>query len=162
MPPTQHYVAVIGKGERCPPWVYDLAVRVGAQLAELAPAVVLVCGGLGGVMDGAARGITDAGGIAIGLIPAEQTPSPHLTYAVRVGLPVAYRDITTAMAADLMIVLPGSHGTMIEGWTGAERGLPLVGVGDHTRFATRTLPFACTAEPAELPALVAKLLDLER
>jgi uncharacterized protein (TIGR00725 family) len=161
MPSSVRYVAVIGKGDRCPPLVRALAVEVGHQLAQLHPWVVLVCGGLGGVMDGAALGMTEAGGVAIGLIPAGHTPSAHLTYAIRLGLPVLFRDITTAMAADLMVVLPGSHGTAIEGWAGAERHLPLVGVGDHTRFASGTLPFSALAEPDELPGLVGDLLRLE-
>jgi uncharacterized protein (TIGR00725 family) len=161
MPPARRYVAVIGKGDRCPPLVRALAVDVGRQLAQLHPWVVLVCGGLGGVMDGAAEGMTEAGGVAIGLIPAGHTPGAHLTYAVRLGLPVLFRDITTAMAADLMVVLPGSHGTVIEGWAGAERHLPLVGVGVHHGSPTVSLPFAATAEPGELPGLVADLLRLE-
>jgi uncharacterized protein (TIGR00725 family) len=162
MPQAVRYVAVIGKGDRCPNEVKWLALEVGAALAQLHPHVVLVCGGLGGVMDNAARGMTEGGGVAIGLIPSGHTPSAHLTYAIRLGLPVLFRDITTAMAAELMVVCPGSHGTTIEGWAGAERHLPLVGVGDHTRFASATLPFTATAEPAELPELVAKLLGLER
>lgn len=161
MPAAQHYVAVIGKGDRCPPPVRTLAVRVGLQLAELHPAVVLVCGGLGGVMDGAAEGMTEGGGVAIGLIPAGHKPGAHLSYAVRLGLPVLFRDITTAMAADLMIVLPGSHGTVIEGWAGAERHLPLIGVGDHRGFASACLPFTSTADWVELPALVASYLAPE-
>jgi uncharacterized protein (TIGR00725 family) len=161
MPPARRYVAVIGKGDRCPAGVRQLAVEVGAALALLHPDVVLVCGGLGGVMDGAAQGMTEAGGVAIGLIPSGHTPSAHLTYAIRLGLPVLFRDITTAMAAELMVICPGSHGTTIEGWAGAERHLPLIGVGDHTRFASACLPFTATADPAELPVLVAKLLGLE-
>jgi uncharacterized protein (TIGR00725 family) len=158
MPAALRYVAVVGKGRDCPPAVRALAVRVGLQLAELHPAIVLVCGGLGGVMEAAACGMTGGGGVAIGLVPAGHEPNPYLTYAVRLGLPVLYRDITTAMAADLVIVLPGSHGTVIEGWAGAERGLPLVGVGDHAGFPSAALPFTATADPAELSGLVAKLL----
>jgi uncharacterized protein (TIGR00725 family) len=158
MPPARHYVAVIGKGGSCPAWLWRLAHQAGADLALLHPEVVMVCGGLGGVMDGAARGMTEAGGVAIGLIPAGHEPGPHLTYAIRLGLPLLYRDIATAQAADLMVVLPGSHGTLIEAWAGAERGLPLVGVGDHARFRTRTLEFTATATPDELPVLVPKLL----
>jgi|HubBroStandDraft_3_1064219.scaffolds.fasta_scaffold85017_2 uncharacterized protein (TIGR00725 family) len=158
MPQALRYAAVIGKGGNCPPAVRDLAVRVGLQLAALHPAVVLVCGGLGGVMDAAAQGMTKGGGVAIGLVPAGHTPSVHLTYAIRLGLPLLFRDIITAMAADLVIVLPGSHGTVIEGWAAADRRLPLVGVGDHSRFPSACLPFTATAEPAELPALAAQLL----
>jgi uncharacterized protein (TIGR00725 family) len=159
MPPAQHYVSVIGKGGNCPAHVRDWAWQAGAALAQLHPEVVLICGGLGGVMDAAAHGMTGRGGVAIGLIPIGHRPNPHLSYAVRLGLPLLYRDITTAMSADLMVVLPGSHGTLIEGWAGAERGIPLVGVGDHDGWLTAALPFATVADPGELPALVPKLLD---
>jgi uncharacterized protein (TIGR00725 family) len=162
MHPPLRYVAVIGKGDRCPNDVKWLALEVGAALAQLHPRVVLVCGGLGGVMDNAARGMTEGGGVAIGLIPSGHTPSAHLTYTIRLGLPVLFRDITTAMAAELMVVCPGSHGTVIEGWAGAERHLPLIRVGEHGPYPSGGLPFTAAAEPAELPELVAKLLGLER
>jgi uncharacterized protein (TIGR00725 family) len=161
MPQAVSYVAVIGKGADCPAEVRDMAWLAGAALARLHPEVVLVCGGLGGVMDASAHGMTGKGGVAIGLIPAGFHANRHLTYAIRLGLPVLYRDIATAMAADLMVVLPGSHGTLIEGWAGADRGIPLVGVGDHDGTPTAALPFTTMAEPVELPALVPKLLGLD-
>jgi uncharacterized protein (TIGR00725 family) len=162
MPQAVRYVGVIGKGRDCPPAVRRLAVYTGAALSQLHPHVALVCGGLGGVMDGAAQGMTGAGGIAIGLIPhPARSVSPHLTYAIRLGLPVLYRDITTAHAADVMIVLPGHHGTLIEAWAAADRGVPLVAVGCHTDQPTGYLPFSHYAAPADLPALVGGILGLE-
>jgi uncharacterized protein (TIGR00725 family) len=152
---------VIGKGYRCPPWVRRLALGVGVQLAQLHPHVVLVNGGLGGVMDASARGMTSAGGVAIGLIPTPaRSVSKHLTYALRLGLPVAYRDITNAAIAEILIVLPGSHGTVIEGWAGVDRGTPLIGIGDHSGYLTDALPFSYTATPLDLGALVSRLLNL--
>ena len=160
--PSPQYVAVIGKGRNCPAQVRRLALGTGAALARLHPAAVLICGGLGGVMDAAAQGMTAAGGVAIGLIPAAPPGqvSEHLTYAIRTGLPVAYRDITTASAADLAVVLPGSNGTCIEGWAADDRGVPLIGVGDHTDWPTAALPCSAWADLAVLPALVAELLGL--
>lgn len=157
--PAARVVVVIGKGSDCPDWVRKLAYGVGVQLAQLHPHVVLVNGGLGGVMDASARGMTEAGGVAIGLIPTPaRAPSKHLTYALRLGLPVHYRDITTAQVAELAIVLPGSHGTTIEGWACADRGVPLISVGDHDGRPTADLPFSYTATPLDLAALVARLL----
>jgi hypothetical protein len=141
--------------------VRRLAYGCGVQLANLHPRVVLVNGGLGGVMDASAHGMTEAGGVAIGLVPTPgRAPSKHLTYALRLGLPVHYRDITTAQVAEVAIVLPGSHGTTIEGWACADRGVPLVSVGDHDGRPTQHLPFTCSATPLDLAATVARLLGL--
>jgi uncharacterized protein (TIGR00725 family) len=143
--------------------VRKLAYDVGAQLARLHPHVVLVNGGLGGVMNASARGMTEAGGVAIGLIPTPaRAPSPHLSYALRLGLPVAYRDITTAQVAELGVVLPGSHGTTIEGWAMADRGVPLISMGDHDGRPTADLPFSYKATPRDLAALVSRLLGPPR
>jgi uncharacterized protein (TIGR00725 family) len=160
---------VIGKGLDCPASVVRLAFQVGRHLAVLHPGAVLVCGGLGGVMDAAAHGITSAGGVAIGLLPdlgrdhrgVSREPSAHLTYAIRLGLPLLHRDIVTACASDLVVVLPGSHGTMIEGWAATDRDVALLGVGDHSGWPTAGLPFTRSGlDPAELPELAADLLGL--
>jgi uncharacterized protein (TIGR00725 family) len=160
--PAVRYVAVIGKGRDCPAWVRALAWETGQALARLRPHVVLVNGGLGGVMDASAGGMTTSGGVAIGLVPSPgRAPSKHLTYAIRLGLPVLFRDIITAQAAELVAVLPGSHGTMIEGWAAAERGLPMIRVGGkHEGWPTADLPIEHHADPAELAPLVARLLGI--
>jgi hypothetical protein len=159
--PAPRVAVIVGKGRACPPAVRTLATRTGLALAQLHPRVVLVNGGLGGVMDASAKGMTAGGGVAIGLIPTPaRYVSPHLTYAIPLGLPVQLRDITTAQAADVMIVLPGSHGTMIEGWAAADRGVPLLAVGCHHGRPTAELPYLTTATPLDLAAIVARVLRL--
>jgi uncharacterized protein (TIGR00725 family) len=152
---------VIGKGRDCPVAVRRLAYEVGVQLARLHPQAALVNGGLGGVMDASARGMTGGGGVAIGLVPQPgRAPSAALSYAIRLGLPVLWRDIATPHAAEVVVALPGSHGTMIEGWAAAELGRPLIGVGDHDGWPTADLPFDHRATPGDVALIVAKLLDL--
>jgi uncharacterized protein (TIGR00725 family) len=162
MPTPVRFVGIIGKGKHCPEDVWHHARWCGMALAALAPRVALVCGGLSGVMEGAAAGMTERGGVAVGLIPnGPYKPNRHLTYAIKTGLPVAFRDIMTAASAELLIVCPGSHGTCIEAWAGAERRLPLIQTGVHHGWPTAGLPFTHTAEPeAELAELVAELLGL--
>src|SRR4051812_42981570 len=63
MPP---YVAVIGAG-RATPEEARTAEAVGRGLAE--GGAVLVCGGLGGVMEAACRGAKEAGGSTVGILP---------------------------------------------------------------------------------------------
>ena len=60
------HIGVIGEG-RCSPRVAEQAERVGAVIA--AAGAVLVCGGLGGVMEAASRGAARAGGVVVGLLP---------------------------------------------------------------------------------------------
>lgn len=155
-------IAVIGKGRDCSPAVAELARLVGRSLGELHPKVVLVCGGLGGVMDGAALGMTRRGGVAIGLLPEPPEPvSPNLTYAVRTGLAPRARDILVAESADLVFALPGSHGTMIEAWAAIDRNVPVIGVGDHDGHPTGTLWFtAANVAPEECAGVAAALLRL--
>jgi uncharacterized protein (TIGR00725 family) len=162
--PAPSLVAVIGKGRECPPEVADLARAVGVSLATLHPRVALVCGGLGGVMDAAAEGMTKGGGLAVGLLPEPHMGvSRHLSIRIRTGLPLRFRDMATAEAADVVVVCPGSHGTMLEAWAAADRGVQLLGVGDHDGWPTAHLAFTrARLAPAEIPAIVAGLLAMPR
>ena len=60
--PGKLFIAVIG-GSIIPPETAQIAEEVGREIALRG--VVLVCGGLGGVMEAACRGATGAGGIAV-------------------------------------------------------------------------------------------------
>ena len=105
-------VAVIGPG-RSTQRESDLAFVVGHALAE-AGAVVL-CGGLGGVMEAAARGAAMAGGRAVGLLPGTERAdgNDHLDLALATGLQEA-RDGALVTAAGAVIAVGGNPGTLIE------------------------------------------------
>lgn len=77
------YVGVIGS-ESYEPWSYQMAYEVG-RLVALRGGIV-VCGGLGGVMEGASRGCKEAGGVSIGILPGNQRrweSLPHLFHTYR-------------------------------------------------------------------------------
>src|SRR5207247_9895705 len=78
---TQAYVAVIG-ASNATEWELATAERVGRLLADAG--CVLVCGGLGGVMEAAARGSAAGGGVSIGILPGADRvdASRHLTVAI--------------------------------------------------------------------------------
>ena len=59
-------IAVVGAG-KCSKKLRDMAAEIGKYVAENGG--VIVCGGMGGVMEGAARGAKEAGGITIGILP---------------------------------------------------------------------------------------------
>ena len=121
------YVAVCGPGsatEREVAW----AEEVGRLVAEAGG--VVVCGGLGGVMDAAARGATQAGGIAVGLLPGSSRAgaSPNLTVSLPTGLGET-RNTLVVRAADVVIAVSGEFGTLSEMAFALKIGTPVVGLG---------------------------------
>ena len=62
------YISVVGAGE-ADDELYAAAREVGRLVAEAGG--VVVCGGLGGVMEAAALGAAEPGGVAIGMLPDE-------------------------------------------------------------------------------------------
>ncbi|MEW9532301.1 TIGR00725 family protein [Microbispora sp. NPDC049125] len=120
-------VAVCGPGE-CTPEEAGAAEAVGRLLAE-AGAVVL-CGGYGGVMGAAAAGAREAGGIVVGLLPGRDRAgaSPDLTVALPTGLGEA-RNALIVRAADAVIVVGGSWGTLSELALARRTGTPVITLG---------------------------------
>ena len=105
------FIAVIG-GAHCDAETAPLAEQVGRALAERGAAVV--CGGLGGVMEAAARGAKEAGGLVVGVLPGEKMEAnPYVGIAIATGMGHA-RNVIIVKSADAVIALPGEHGTLSE------------------------------------------------
>jgi uncharacterized protein (TIGR00725 family) len=121
------YVAVIG-ASNATEWEFATAEEVGRRLAEAG--CVLVCGGLGGVMDAAARGCRGAGGTSIGILPGDDRvdASRHLTVAVATGFGEA-RNVIVARSADAVIAVGGEFGTLSEIALALKMGKPVIGLG---------------------------------
>jgi uncharacterized protein (TIGR00725 family) len=121
------YVAVIG-ASNATEWELDCAEEMGTLLA--AEGWVLVCGGLGGVMDAAARGCAEGGGVSIGILPGDDRvdASRHLTVAVATGFGEA-RNAIVARSADAVIAVGGEFGTLSEIALALKMHKPVVGLG---------------------------------
>jgi uncharacterized protein (TIGR00725 family) len=106
------YVAVVGSGTASGQ-VYEQARKVGKLIAERG--AILVCGGLSGVMEAAARGATEAGGTAIGILPGEDRSgqNQYLTYSVATGVGQA-RNLAVVCSGDVVIAVGGEYGTLSE------------------------------------------------
>lgn len=135
------HVAVCGPGEatkRELAW----AEEIGRLLGEAG--AVVVCGGLGGVMDAAAKGAAGAGGASIGILPgATRTgASEHLTWAVPTAMGEA-RNALVVRAADVVIAISGEFGTLSEIALALKMDKPVVGL-DTWHF---TKEGAGTADP---------------
>jgi uncharacterized protein (TIGR00725 family) len=120
------YVAVCGPGSASDEeerW----AEEVGRLLAE--SGAVVLCGGLGGVMDAAARGAAGAGGTAVGILPGEGRAgaSKHLAVAIPTGMGEA-RNAVIARSADVVIAVGGEWGTLSEIALARKMGTPVVGL----------------------------------
>jgi len=105
-------ISVVGGG-RCSTRTARLAEAVGEEIA--AAGAILVCGGLGGVMEAAARGAARRGGVVVGLLPGYRHAdgNAYLTVRLPTGLGHA-RNALVAAAGDAVIALPGLHGTLAE------------------------------------------------
>ncbi|HWU39268.1 MAG TPA: TIGR00725 family protein [Candidatus Acidoferrum sp.] len=105
-------IAVIGENDP-PPEIAALAEAVGEEIA--AAGAVLVCGGLGGVMEAACRGARNRGGVAIGILPGASAgdANPYVSYAIPTGLGHV-RNILVARSAQAVIAIGGKYGTLSE------------------------------------------------
>jgi uncharacterized protein (TIGR00725 family) len=131
------YIAVVGAGDASPREI-DRAEEVGRLLGRAG--TVLVCGGLGGVMDAAARGARSEGGISVGILPGDDRGSagPHLTVAIPTGLGET-RNALVVRGADAVIAVGGEFGTLSEIAFALRIGRPVIGL-DTWRLAKRGGP----------------------
>lgn len=141
-------IGVIGSASPSPRG-YALALEVGSLVARAG--YTLICGGLGGVMEGASRGCRESGGTVIGLLPGAEAGSgnPYLTYALPTNLGHA-RNVLIAHAASGLIAVEGAYGTLSEIAVALKLGRPVVGL--HTPWEVPGL------KRAEHPAQALDLL----
>ena len=133
------YVAVVGSGVATGE-LYEKAREVGKLVAERGG--VVICGGLSGVMEAAARGATEAGGIAIGILPDEERrrQNEYLTYSVATGAGQA-RNLAVVCSGDVVIAVGGEYGTLSEIGLARKVGRPVVvlegwDLGEHVIAST--------------------------
>jgi uncharacterized protein (TIGR00725 family) len=146
----QRYVAVVGGGT-CSPAEIAAAEEVGALLAR-ANAVV-VCGGLGGVMEAACRGARREGGLTLGILPGNDraAANPHVAVAVATGLG-ELRNGLVIRASDVVVAIGGEFGTLSEIGFALKLGKRVVGLStwDLPRRPDAILRAATPQEAARL------------
>ncbi len=105
-------ISVIG-GNKCSIETGKIAQEIGKNIAKLG--AILVCGGLGGVMEAAAKGAKENGGLTIGILPVDRKSdaNPYIDIAIPTGLGLA-RNTLVVRVADLIVALPGEYGTLSE------------------------------------------------
>jgi uncharacterized protein (TIGR00725 family) len=124
--PAPH-VAVVGRGDAGAD-ERELAEQVGRRLAE--EGAVVVCGGLGGVMEAACKGAREAGGTTVGILPGldRREANPHVEVAIPTGLGEA-RNALVVRAADALVAVGGGYGTLSEIALALKTGRAVIGLG---------------------------------
>ena len=120
------HVAVVGSGSAERDELV-LAEEVGRLLATRG--ALVVCGGLGGVMEAACRGAKAVGGMTVGLLPGpdRRDANAWVDVAIPTGLGEA-RNAVVVRAADVVIAIGGEYGTLSEIALALKTGKPVVGI----------------------------------
>jgi uncharacterized protein (TIGR00725 family) len=120
------YVAVVG-GSVADGRVDEAAEAVGRGLARRG--AIVVCGGLGGVMEAACRGARAEGGTTLGILPGTDRAdaNPFVDVAVPTGMGET-RNALVVRAADALIAVAGEFGTLSEIALALCLGKPVVGL----------------------------------
>lgn len=106
------YVGVIG-GQFCSEEEERTAYEVGYLLAKRG--AVVVCGGLGGVMEAVCKGAKDAGGTTIGILPGpfRGDANPYVDHAIATDMGQA-RNAIIVRTVDAVVAVGGEYGTLSE------------------------------------------------
>jgi uncharacterized protein (TIGR00725 family) len=129
----------------------DVAFELGRGIAQRD--AVLICGGLTGVMEHAARGARAAGGLTIGLLPGDDPNEANefVQVAIATGLGHA-RNAILARTADGVVALGGGLGTLSEIALALRNGRPTIGIQtwrfDRDRRTEPELPIAANPKDA--------------
>ena len=143
------YVAVCGP-DPCSPEVAEQAEEVGRLLARAG--AVLVCGGLGGSMEAAARGAASEGGTVLGILPGANRSgaNPYLSMAIPTGMGEA-RNTLIVRSSDALIAVAGEFGTLSEIAFALKIGVPVVGLAtwELSKAGRRVEAFPRVSSPEE-------------
>ncbi len=135
----------------CTPEFRRIAYRVGFLIARAG--AVLVCGGLGGVMEEACRGAKEAGGTTVGILPSLNPgdANPHVDIVIPTGFGLA-RNVLVVRASDALVAVDGYVGTLSEIAFALNEGKTVVGIGswrlDEHRISNGRYVHASTPEEA--------------
>jgi uncharacterized protein (TIGR00725 family) len=147
------FIGVIG-GSEVSPSVAQVAEEVGREIARRG--AVLVCGGLGGVMEAACRGAASEGGLTIGILPGEdrRAANPFVRIPVVTGMGYA-RNVAVVRSCQAVIAVDGSYGTLSEIGHALQGGVPVIGLNTWSlardgRADTAIIPAATPADAVDI------------
>lgn len=119
-------IAVCGSAQ-CDEVTYEQARQVGRLLGTAG--AVLLCGGLGGVMEAACRGARESGGFTVGILPGPEATAanPYVDLPIVTGMGQA-RNVILVLSAQAVIAIAGEAGTLSEVALALKLGRPVIGL----------------------------------
>ncbi|MCK4234937.1 TIGR00725 family protein [candidate division WOR-3 bacterium] len=119
-------IGVIGSSS-CSSSIAEIAYIVGKEIARRD--ALLICGGLGGVMEAACKGAIEENGTTIGVLPGvdKETANPYIDIPITTGLGEA-RNIIVVRSSDAVIAIAGKYGTLSELAFALRFDVPVVGI----------------------------------
>lgn len=104
-----------------------IATEVGREIARAG--AILICGGLGGVMEAASKGAYEEGGTTVGVLPTEEktAANPYIKVPIATGLGIG-RNVIISRTADALVAVGGGYGTLSEIAFALQLGKPVVGI----------------------------------
>ncbi len=117
-------IGVIG-GREASSEILKLAEEAGKEIARRG--AVLICGGMGGVMEAACKGAKEANGTTVGILPtvSPDDANPYVDISIPTGMGVA-RNVIIINSCDGVIAIGGRYGTLSEIAFALQKGIPLV------------------------------------
>lgn len=143
-------IAVIGGGTATKDEL-TLAEETGRLLA--ARGAIVVCGGLGGVMEAAAKGAKSNGGVTVGILPGSDAAAANAYIDVPLATGLGeMRNLLIVRVAQALIAIGGGIGTLSEIAMAQRTERPVIGLHDSFRNAI-DMPRASSADEAVAWAL---------
>ena len=135
-----------------------LAEEVGRELAK--NGAIIICGGLGGVMEDACRGACAEGGLTIGVIPGDDRKSANSYVQIPVVTGIGYaRNVIIVKSAQAIIAVGGGYGTLTEIGYALDSKKPVIGL--HTwKFSRNNQMDKSIIRASSAKAAVSKALKL--
>ena len=120
------FISVIG-GSQISPETENAAEEVGREIAR--QGAVLICGGLGGVMESACRGASLEGGLTVGILPGEDRREVNAYVQIPIVTGAGYaRNVAVVKSGQAVIAIDGSYGTLSEIGHALQSGIPVIGL----------------------------------
>ncbi len=128
MPRKPTRISVIG-GSRAEESDLEQAEAAGRAIAERE--AILICGGLGGVMEAACRGAVEAGGRTVGILPGNQPDmaNPYVQIPIVTGMGEG-RNVLVAKSGNGVLAIDGRFGTMTEIGFALKSNRPVAALGE--------------------------------
>ncbi|MEW6557918.1 MAG: TIGR00725 family protein [Elusimicrobiota bacterium] len=105
-------IGIIG-GNKCDKTIAKIAEEIGCEIAKRKH--ILICGGMGGVMEAACKGAKKTGGLTIGILPGKSKDEANAYIDIPIITAMSHaRNAIIVRTADIIIAIDGEYGTLSE------------------------------------------------